>query len=383
MSAGRKLGIGVLVAAATMAAAVATSGTGGAAAATPLRVREWHPAAAASTHARVAAGAPSVPMWSHTYTAGGTKYKGSMVGKNVFAALAHPSTTVPTQIVPIALTITDTGSVYDPSAPDPCLGGASAVSRTVESPIFTPRTYTLGGKKIGKTQFVDAFQRASFWAQTKPTGINPGYHVKLAVSVLPTMHFDISGSEVGTGCTRLGKVDIGALAATLLSHLADFSAAGVDSTKFPLLLLSNVVMYDSTPDQCCILGFHTAINNPYDGGVQTLAVAEYDSTNRFVGIHDVGIVTHEVGEWMDDPIGTNPTPSWGNIGQVSGCQGNLEVGDPLTGTEMKFKMPNGVVYHPQEMAFASWFFGLSPSGGVNGWYSMNGTFLAPAAPCTS
>jgi hypothetical protein len=49
---------------------------------------------------------------------------------------------------------------------------------------------------------------------------------------------------------------------------------------------------------------------------------------------------------------------------------------------MKVKMPNGVLYHPQEMAFASWFYGLRPSGGVNGWYSMNGAFTDPALPCT-
>jgi hypothetical protein len=115
--------------------------------------------------------------------------------------------------------------------------------------------------------------------------------------------------------------------------------------------------------------------------VQTLAVADYDSTNAFNGIRDVGIVTHEVGEWMDDPTGGNPTPPWGHIGQVSGCQANLEVGDPLTATSMNVTV-GGVPYHPQEMAFASWFYGLKPSGGVNGWYSMNGTFKQPAAPCT-
>ena len=337
----RRTRFGVAVAVATtviamMVPASAASSTGPSAS---LRVREWRPAISAQTRAKLAAGALSVPMWSHTYSAGGTKYKVSMVGKNVFKTLAHPSTTVPTQIVPIALTFTDTAHVYDPSATDPCLDGASAVTRTTESPIFQPRVYTLGGTQIGKGQFVDAFQRASFWEQTNPTGINPGYHVKLAVSVLPTMRFDIGGSEVGTGCGRLGKVEIGAFAAILLSHLADFAAAGVESTKFPLLLLSNVVMYEGTVDKCCILGFHTAIDNPYDGGVQTLAVAEYDSTNRFGGIHDVGIVTHEVGEWLDDPVVTNPTPAWGHIGQVSGCQANLEVGDPLTGTEMKVKMP--------------------------------------------
>ncbi|HEY5012405.1 MAG TPA: hypothetical protein VIK61_06820 [Acidimicrobiia bacterium] len=377
-----RFGIGVTVAAAVMATAIPVSGASSASsAAPPLRVREWHPALAQSTRARLAAGVPSVPMWSHTYKVGGTKYKISMVGKDPFTRQAKPATTVPTQIIPIKLTFTDTGDVYDPTAPDPtCLGGASALTRTLESPIFTSKPYTLGATSIGKGQFVDAFQRANFWKQTKPTGINPGYHVNLAVSVLPTMSFSVTGAEVAAPCGKLGKIDVGAFDALLVTHLADFAAAGVDSTKFPLLLISNVVMYQGDVTQCCILGFHAAIDNPYDGGVQTLGVAEYDSTRQFNGIRDVAIVTHEVGEWMDDPTGANVAPSWGHTGQVAGCQGALEVGDPLTGTSMTVKS-SGTVYHPQEMAFASWFYGLQPSGSVNGWYSMNGAFKQPAVPC--
>ncbi|HVR08492.1 MAG TPA: hypothetical protein VMW75_10640 [Thermoanaerobaculia bacterium] len=44
-------------------------------------------------------------------------------------------------------------------------------------------------------------------------------------------------------------------------------------------------------------------------------------------------------------------------------------------------MPNGVTYHPQELAFFSWFFDEVPSLGFDGWYSMGGTFRTPAARC--
>jgi hypothetical protein len=91
-------------------------------------------------------------------------------------------------------------------------------------------------------------------------------------------------------------------------------------------------------------------------------------------------MAHEVGEWQDDPFGNNPTPLWGHTGQVSGCQGNLEVGDPLTGTNVApVTMPNGFTYHLQELAFFSWFYG-APSIGVNGWFSNNGTFTTDAGP---
>src|SRR5207248_1908604 len=66
-----RLGVGTAVVAVVIATAVQSSGaTGAAARASNLRVREWNPPTSASTRARFAAGAPSVPMWSHTYNAG-------------------------------------------------------------------------------------------------------------------------------------------------------------------------------------------------------------------------------------------------------------------------------------------------------------------------
>jgi hypothetical protein len=98
------------------------------------------------------------------------------------------------------------------------------------------------------------------------------------------------------------------------------------------------------------------------------------------GFRDTAIASHEVAEWMNDPFTINPTPPWGHVGQQSGCQNNLEVGDPLTGTEApRIVMPNGFTYHLQELAFFSWFFG-APSIAINGWYSDNGTFLTDAGP---
>jgi len=83
---------------------------------------------------------------------------------------------------------------------------------------------------------------------------------------------------------------------------------------------------------------------------------------------------------VNDPYGDNQVPPWGHTGQQPGCQENLEVGDPLTGTSMPpVTMPNGYTYDLQELAFFSWFFG-GQSIGVNGWYSNNGTFLTDAGP---
>ena len=242
------------------------------------------------------------------------------------------------------------------------------------------RQYTLGETNVGTGQFVDIFQRASFWDQTKPDGINPNYHVNLSPRVLPKFDLTFSGTVQKAPCGKLALIDMNALIAQLLAQIPAFSAAGVSSTTFPILLLKDVAFYQGTVSNCCVLGFHAAIPNPIDGGIQTFAVAGFDSSHAFRSNRDIGVITHEVGEWMDDPLGTNPTPPWGHIGQVSGCQANLEVGDPLTGTAMTSTVTAGT-FHPQEMAFFSWFYGLAPSTGVNGWYSMNGTFTTPAEPC--
>ena len=88
---------------------------------------------------------------------------------------------------------------------------------------------------------------------------------------------------------------------------------------------------------------------------------------------------------MDDPYGNNPTPAWGGIGQVSGCQGNLENGDPLTGTMFPdvTMATNNYTYHLQELAFRSWFYNshFKPSIGAGGKFSNNGTFAGPAKNC--
>lgn len=81
---------------------------------------------------------------------------------------------------------------------------------------------------------------------------------------------------------------------------------------------------------------------------------------------------------MNDPGGNNAVPPWGNIGEVTGCRNDLEVGDPLTRTPLPaITGPNGFSYHLQELAFFSWFF-RTPAIGVGGLFSENGTLTMDA-----
>jgi hypothetical protein len=182
------------------------------------------------------------------------------------------------------------------------------------------------------------------------------------------------------GCAPEGFIDINVfdafLQSTILPALGTF---GVGPKILPLFLFENVVMFDGSAANCCILGYHSAFMNQH-GVPQTYSVANYDSNGAFPTAPDTVALSHEIAEWMDDPLVNNDTPPWGNIGQVTGCQANLEVGDPLSGTMFPIPMP-GFTYHVQDLAFKSWFYHDDPSSGVNGVYSLFGTFTTFAADC--
>jgi hypothetical protein len=259
----------------------------------------------------------------------------------------------------------------------------SALTRTQKSPIFVAQPWKFGGTKVGTGQYVDAFQRGQFYSQTKPTGINPGYHVKLALKTHAPLVLNVptnAAAESTTVCGnhKLAAVDIDYLDFRLRNYISGTLGSAATRT-FPLFLLGNVAEFIGDTSQCCVLGYHNAMANA--GRLQTYGVTMYDNTGDFKGAGDTSIISHEVAEWMNDPTGLNPTKPWGNIGQVSGCQGNLEVGDPLSGTGITDTL-NGKKYHLQELAFFSWFYHSSPSLGANGWFSSNGTFRTSAAPCT-
>jgi hypothetical protein len=344
---------------------------------------EWNPtrsAAQARSLQAQAAATPSIPLFSATVRDGGSTFGYAMVGKNPFVVQKQPTTTVPTTIIPVVIAFAN-GDTWDPRAVDSC-DSQSALTRARKSPIFVAQPWKFGPTSVGTGQYVDAFRRGEFYRETNPHGINPGYHVELAVTThaalvvhVPTA--DAAESTTVCGTHKLGAVEIDYLDAQIQRYITG-TLGPAASTTFPLFLLDNVVEYVGFTSQCCVFGYHSVMGNA--GRLQTYGVAAYDNTGDFKGSADTTVVSHEVAEWMDDPLGDNPTQPWGNVGQVAGCQANLEVGDPLSGTAIT-DVVNDKRYHLQELAFFSWFYHSNPSLGANGWYSSNGTFRTPAAPC--
>lgn len=347
--------------------------------------------------------ASSLATFSYTVNSSrdGNTYTGVMVGEDPFGGTPTP-TVVNTPIVPVIITTNEVATGLKPNgvlteapgttafnprmADDSCMSAPNDVpwKVAVQSPIFRNTDFSFGGTFVGHTQYVDAFQRANFWSAVAGTK----YHTLLHPVVYPAVTLNVPAnvgvaipSSLFGSCGPLGIVNINTLYLFLAKKaLPQLQAQGVDTSQFPVFLLYNVVMSVGPPvnlNVCCVLGFHGATGSP----IQTFSPIDFDTSGLFgTGIHDTSIMAHEVGEWMDDPFGNNPTPLWGHTGQVGGCQGNLEDGDPLTGANVPTVTgANGYSYHLQELAFFSWFYG-APSIAANGWYSDNNSFTSDAGP---
>lgn len=333
--------------------------------------------------AAAAAASSSFTQFTATVQAGTSSYTYVMAGKNPTVKHKNAAATIQTKLVPLIVKGTN-GDVWDPTTADSCDSGASALSRVQQSPIVVSQPWTWGGTSIGTGQLTDAFQRAEFWKYAQPSGINPSYGVNLAWTTLKPVTITVpqgDDQQMTVSCGNGIEEEVSEswldsyLQKTVIPALA---SKGVKPSTVPFFLLHNVVMYDDT-GQCCVLGYHNAFTTS-DGAVQTYGVTDYNNSGNQTTSTDIDSFSHELAEWQDDPYGNNPTPGWGPIGQATGCQSNLEAGDPLSGTSFAVTVGN-FTYHPQELAFFSWFYHQSPSLGVNGWYSDQGNFGTFAPGC--
>jgi hypothetical protein len=343
-----------------------------------------HPGITAAQARASARAGTTVPEYTASVKVGTKNFTYTIVGKNPAIKATNPATTVQAELIPVIMKLPD-GRSWSPTKTDSCDTGATPLARTQKSPVVVSQSWKFGSTSIGTGQYIDAFQRAEFWKYAQPTGINPTFGDSLSVKTLAAITINVPSTQaaefgpIGCGNGRLGGANISWLDAHLQNTvLPSLASKGVGPTTFPIFLLHNFVEFVGTTSQCCVLGYHNIVNT--SAGAQTYGLAMYDNSGAFTGSSDISALSHEVGEWQNDPNTGNPTPAWGNIGQVTGCQANLEVGDPLSGTTFADTL-NGFAYHPQELAFFSWFYHQSPSLGVNGWFSNQGTFRSFAAPC--
>jgi hypothetical protein len=333
----------------------------------------------------------TIPFWTAMITSplNDRAYLTSMVG-------TAPQTKISLNIryVPIVLRLHFAdGTVLDPTT-SACGDTVAITTRFFNSPLFVASAVTSNGVNVGQgatggaVQLVNGFQRANYWSVVAgtPYGVN-----LIAASSPVVVDADApAGSTVAqvriqcgsaSKTVALGQIDIDQYDA-LIGTLIQGHAA---PSQLPIVLTYNVVQTEG--GDCCILGYHSAI--ALAAGTQTYAVGSYIDSGIFAGVDDIVVWAHELAEWMDDPFvqaavpgggSADLTPPWGHVGQVSGCMDNLEVGDPLSGTEFAVNSPDGFHYHTQDLAFVDWFY-RTPARGAGGKYSFAGTFTGVQGAC--
>ena len=321
----------------------------------------------------------TVPNWTGTFTSSGTTYTFTMVGTD--PSLGSAMTTTPVQIIPVIFQFSN-GVTVD-STQNSCGDTDTAVHRVLNSPLFQSTAFAPGGTNVGTTQYEDAFQRANFWNLVSTTA--PNYHVLLSSTLQPTVTITIpanDGTTVAGPCSAAGSVNngqIGLVSVNYFQQQLRKIAKQYPSNTLPLLLFYNTFFYQGTQNNCCILGFHTAFG--FGPNKLTTAVAAFSDPGIFdAPIQDIHALSHELGEWMDDPFVSNTVPGWTG-GQVSTCSTLLEVGDPVTGIAFQVNL-NGFTYHPEDLVFLPWFEkALAPTSSVNGWYTFLNSYSSPSVLC--
>jgi hypothetical protein len=359
----------------------------------------FNPAAALAGPGGPGGGNPSksLPLFTYQFTAdpslGGGSYSGVIMGNSPTSSAGKGATaTIPVQIVPLIITINDSAGAttvtYDPTAIDSCAtpGSHTQLELVQNSPLFQDNPWTMNGVNVGNTQYIDAFQRAQFASIMK----GPDYHLLLSPTTLPAQRLTFSGTNVGIaapGCGTLGVVNINQFDDAVHNLITGPLAKTVNPGTLPIFLMKNVVAstYQSSIDPCCccILGYHGTFQS--SDQIQVYSPFVFETTGAFTptGMSlNSAVLSHELGEAVNDPHGINATPSWGNVGQVGACQNNFEVGDPLSGTLIPPVVgANGYSYNLQELAFIRWFFGGTAPLGAGGVCSSNGTFKGFAIEC--
>lgn len=338
-------------------------------------------------------GGATVPLSTYSITATKDTSKkprtGALVGTSPFAT-ALSGSTIKAVVIPIIFNI---GGVFlDSTAPNSCYaeGGLSAASRFMASPLVVPvNNLTFDGVDVGNVQYVDGFMRAEFWNTTKgnPAYANPISYTQAAPITIVTG--STTGITDGTGCDQIGIVSEAYFQTQLASQMQTLTTKGVISpSQFVLFLAHNIILAtNNTPAPwfagCCNSGYHSWSGS--SSAPQFFAWANYNTA--VFGTYlakNTTVAAHEIAEFMNDPYGSNQTPAWGGVGDVpsGSCQANLEVGDPLVGTQIAIAQ-GGYTYSLVELAFFSWFFDspTTASLGAGGKFSSNGTFGGPSMAC--
>lgn len=375
------LALGFAVAIATVLAATALAGGGGAASTLPVRDTAGDtPGFEEQGGVTPLADARTVDHWSGSFTdpTNGVTYPFTMVGKK---PSTNGSSTTATDVIPVRVVFDANGGF--------ALDGTGKVANVIASPIFQSNDYSSvtessGGAGALSPGNVGQLQDVTMRSQFNKVGT--GYHVLLG---RPTVHAtETIEVPQGTGSafqTRRGLI-YGLVDSNWFSTKVQeiLGKDQIDATHLPIVLTDNVMLFDAkTGGNCCTIGYHgAAMPLGYGAGqtngdgkqpVQTFIFSAYSTEGLFTTdyIADIHALSHEVAEWADDPFVNNWVNPWLTpTAPQYGCTGILETGDPVVGIGFKIGVnpfdtqTNSFAdgkWHPEDEVFLSWFARESPN----------------------
>jgi hypothetical protein len=291
--------------------------------------------------------AAQISQWAGSFTdLHGTKRTFVMIGPD--PAKNNATTTIPFEVVPVVMKYAAfKNQKFDPSK-DKYSDGETVLDNFLNSPLVkSDIDFKSGGQDLGKTQYIDAFQRGNFWGANVKK--NKNYHVVLgSPTVLKPMKITVqSGQGVVEknpfGPSQVGTYGFGAMDTQINNYISANKSITPDT--FVFFVTHNIFL---TSGGCCIGGYHFSTGTQPTSqtyGYTTL-VTDAGSFSQ-----DVSAASHEIGEWMDDPM-----PGLNNVG----CNDNgwLEDGDPLEGRANYGGIPykdHGFTYNLQDLVYIGYF----------------------------
>jgi len=275
---------------------------------------------------------------------------------------------------------------------------------------------------VGHVQFADAVQRAEFFNHmrdnwhTNLTPVNIVEHASVTVPFIVNVRIRGVVTPVRTWFTRTstdGSTVVFMLQQFFNQQFSNIGVAAINAGNWTtdamnVMLFPNVFLFtpSATPlvtrGPCCVLGFHTFFADssvtPQPRWVSAFTSWVSPGTFRNAEILDILPMSHEISEAFNDPFINNLTPRW-QFPDGSGCQGNLETGDPVEvlahpafpvtlelnedGNQGGNSQGGKFTFHPQTEALVQWFTQTAPSDAFKGAFSYPNTAAlpGPAQPC--
>ena len=308
--------------------------------------------------------AASLPEYYATFTNGGTTYNPVFVGTTPSTGT---STTIPVYIIPLKMTYGSTS--FSPLSTLP--NGKTVIANIIASPLFQSSVdYVQNGTNLGTTQYEDAFQRATLWGTVKT---HTGWHTLLGNPTVEPLQSLTVPSRDGVVTQDSGSTTIEASINWFDPQIESLlTKLKIPVNSLPIFITTQTYLLQNSRSGCCIGGYHSVTS-----GGQTYSMSTYiQNAGEFA--QDVSALSHEIGEWLDDPNTNNPVPAACGSGAV------LENGDPLENEANYGGYPyttSGFTYNLQDLAMLTYFG--APSGTSLATGSTNTSFQGEDLPFCS